>query len=358
VHAADSRSARSGDRSGGLVARVGVPLAQVYLDFLAGRCRPNTVLAAASDLRVFFTVVGRPPDQVRAVDVLAFVTAQRAGRPGGDGRLQAVNPGREPGVSAATVRRRLSIVSGFFAFLQARGDVPANPVPRGLPTRRERSRPRQGVPLVRAARSLPRILSPAEVDVLTAALRTHRDQAMVAAMVLGGLRRCEVLGLGLGDLHVAERRVFIAEGKAGRQRLIPVSGRFFAAVAAYLDAERPPDARTDRVFVVLKGPRRGLPLSAKGMDEILAAARRRAGLEHATCHELRHTCLTRLREAGMALEAVQAQAGHASIESTRIYLHLADDWLAAQYRKAAEVIDAQVFAGDPAGPAVSIRTRR
>ncbi len=184
-----------------------------------------------------------------------------------------------------------------------------------------------------------------------AALRTHRDRAMVAAMVLGGLRRCEVLGLRLDDLRVAERRVFVAEGKGGRQRLIPVSGRFFAAVAAYLDAERPPGAGTDRVFVVLKGPRRGQPLSAKGMDEVLSAARRRAGLDHATCHELRHTCLTRLREAGMALEAVQAQAGHASIESTRIYLHLADDWLAAQYRKAAEVIDAQVFAGQPAASA-------
>ena len=45
----------------------------------------------------------------------------------------------------------------------------------------------------------------------------------------------------------------------------------------------------------------------------------------------------------MPLEAVQAQAGHASIESTRIYLHLADDWLASQYRKAAEVLDAQVY---------------
>ena len=122
-------------------------------------------------------------------------------------------------------------------------------------------------------RRLPRILSPAEVDALTAALRTHRDRAMVAAMVLGGLRRCEVLGLRLEDLRVAERRVFIAEGKGGRQRLIPVSGRFFAAVAAYLDAERPPGARTDRVFVVLKGPRRGQPLSAKGMDEILVRAR-------------------------------------------------------------------------------------
>ena len=107
--------------------------------------------------------------------------------------------------------------------------------------------------------------------------------------------------------------MFIAEGKGGRQRLIPVAGRFFAAVGAYLDTERPPGPGSDRVFVVLKGARRGLPLSAKGTEEILVAARRRAGLEHATRHELRHTCLTRLREAGMALEA---QAGHASIEST------------------------------------------
>jgi integrase len=359
VHAGDPHRAGSGERCSDLATGAGGPLAGVYLEFLAGRCRPDTVLAAASDLRVFFMVVARPPEQVRPADVLAFITAQRTGRSGGHGVLQPVEPGDEPcGVSAATVRRRLSIVSGFFAFLQTRGDVVANPVLRGLPTRRERSRPRQGVPLVRVPRQLPRILSPAEVDALTAALRTHRDRAMVAAMVLGGLRRCEVLGLRLGDLHAAERRLFIAEGKGGRQRLIPMSGQFFTAVAAYLDTERPPGAQTDRVFLVLKGPRRGQPLSSKGVDKILTAARRRAGLEHATCHELRHTCLTRLREAGMALEAVQAQAGHASIESTRIYLHLADDWLAAQYRKAAEVIDAQVFAGDPGGLGALVGTSR
>jgi integrase len=123
-------------------------------------------------------------------------------------------------------------VSGLYSFLQARGDVPANPVPRGLPTRRERQRPRQGVPLVKVTRTLPVILAPAEVDALTAALRTHRDRAMVAAMVLGGLRRCEVLGLRLEDLRFGERRVFIAEGKGGHQRLIPVSPRFFAEVSA------------------------------------------------------------------------------------------------------------------------------
>ena len=335
---------RSRGPAGEPVVRLGVPLVDDYLEFLEGRCRPNTVLAAAYDLKVFFGVVDKPPAEVVAADVLGFITAQRTGRRD-TAVVQPVGVSQEAaGVAISTVARRLSIVSGFFAYLQARGDITANPVPRGLPTRREHSRPGQGVPLTRRTRRLPQVLTPTEVDQLTAALRTHRDRAMVAAMVFGGLRRCEVLGLRLEDLRVAERRVFIADGKGGHQRLVPVSGRFFTAVAAYLDTERPSRTGTDRVFVVLKGPHRGNPLTARGLDEMLAGAKGRAGLAHATCHELRHTCLTRLREAGMALEAVQAQAGHASIESTRIYLHLADDWLASQYRKAAEVLDAQLYA--------------
>jgi integrase/recombinase XerD len=305
---------------GACPVRLDVPLLDDYLIFLAGRCRPNTVLATAYDLKVFFTVVGKAPRDVAPGDVLAFMTAQRTGQPG-PGPVRVASTVVEPGMSTRTVRRRLSSVSGLFAFLQVRGDIAANPVPRGLPTRRERHRPRQGVPLVKARRTLPRILAPDEVDALTAALRTHRDRAMVAAMVLGGLRRCEVLGLRLEDVRVGDRRVFVADGKGGHQRLVPVSGRFFTTVAQYLETERPAGADTDRLFLVLKGPRRGLPLTPAGLDEVMDGARRRAGLAHATCHELRHTCLTRLREAGMALEAVQAQAGHASIESTRIYLN-------------------------------------
>jgi integrase/recombinase XerD len=80
----------------------------------------------------------------------------------------------------------------------------------------------------------------------------------------------------------------------------------------------------------------------KGIIEIFSAARERAGLVHGTCHELRHTCFTRLREGGMAIEAVQAQAGHRSIASTRIYLHLSIDWLAEEYRKAMEALHASV----------------
>jgi hypothetical protein len=47
----------------------------------------------------------------------------------------------------------------------------------------------------------------------------------------------------------------------------------------------------------------------------------------------------------MSLEGLQAQAGHRSIVSTRLYLHLGPDWLAEEYRRAAEVIDAQAAVG-------------
>lgn len=325
---------------------LGDPLLDAYVEFVAARSRPNTVLSTWFDLKVFFTVVARPVDQVRPVDVLGFITAQRAGLPSlPDPHLvPAAAPTDGAGVSLRTIRRRLSTITGLYAFLRVRGDVAANPVPHGLPTRREKSRPTQGVPLVRASRTLPRILTPSEVDALTGALRTHRDRAMVAAMLLGGLRRCEVLGLRLEDVRAGDKQLFVADGKGGHQRLVPISPRFFEHLGAYLDAERPADADTDHVFLVLKRPHRGRPLSAKGLEQVLDSARERAGLTHGSCHQLRHTCLTRLRQAGMALEAVQAQAGHASIESTRIYLHLADDWLASQYRRAAEVIDAQVYA--------------
>ena len=145
----------------------------------------------------------------------------------------------------------------------------------------------------------------------------------------------------LQDVNPGERRLFVLAGKGGRERLVPVSGRFFQALGEYLEIERPVEVVRDACFVVLKGPRRGMPLTAAGLDEVIDGARRRAGLARLTCHMLRHTCLTRLREQGMSLEALQAQAGHASIESTRIYLHLADEWLRGEYMRAAEAIDAQ-----------------
>src|SRR5207237_2222514 len=132
-----------------------------YLEFVAGRARPNTLRAVAFDLKTFFAIVGKDPVEVAAVDVFEFLAAQR-----GDRRVVRLADG-ESGLSARTIARRLSSVSGFYAYLVARGDtgVDANPVPRGLSTRRRGGR-RQHVPLVRVPRTLPKILSPDELRAL------------------------------------------------------------------------------------------------------------------------------------------------------------------------------------------------
>ena len=325
--------------------RIGHQLIDEFLEFVVGRARPNTVRAYAHDLSVFFTVVRKEPTKVRPKDVMSFVTAQRRA-PGAENVVRIADG--SAGLSAATIKRRLAAVSSLYGYLITRDDVDvsANPVPRGIATRKSRSRGGRGLPLVRGVRRLPRILDADEVESLMGALRTERDRAMTQAMVLGGLRRCEVRGLRLGDLRLGECRVLITEGKGGHERLVPLSPTFFATVARYMDLERPLETVTDSLFVALKGPRRGQPLSVPGLDQIMSAARERAGLSHGTCHELRHTCFTRLREAGMAIEAIQAQAGHRSITSTRVYLHLDMHWLAGEYRRAIEAIEAQGQMGD------------
>ena len=323
---------------GGEVIKVGHPLLDAYLELVAARARWNTVLATAFDLKVFFTAISKDPVDIVPLDVLDFIKQQR--EPRGHPNVVRIDDG-EVGMASRTIKRRLATISGLYDYLLIRGDtiVVSNPVPRGLTVRRPGNRVLRGVPLIRTPRTLPRIINPSDVDALLSALRTQRDRAMIEAMLFGGLRRCEVLGLRFEDVKPGEHRLFISEGKGGHQRIVPVSKRFFATLATYLETERPRTSTTTSLFVVLKGQRRGHPLSSAGLDEIIDGASQRAGLRHLTCHQLRHTCFTRLREAGMALEAIQAQAGHRSIESTRIYIHLANDWLANEYHQAIAAIE-------------------
>jgi integrase/recombinase XerD len=143
------------------------------------RCGPG-----AFDLKSFFLVVRKSPVAVTAADVFEFLVDQR-----GD-RTVVRLADRESGLSARTIARRLSSVSGLYAYLVARGDTPvrASPVPRGLMTRRQGGPMRSRMaPLVRVPRTLPRILSPEEADRLVGALRTHGTGRWCWGMLLAGL---------------------------------------------------------------------------------------------------------------------------------------------------------------------------
>jgi integrase/recombinase XerD len=151
----------------------------------------------------------------------------------------------EAGLSVRTTKRPLATIAGLYEYLIIRNDAGGHAircvngqfvVPAGgqveVPTLR-------GVPLIRAPRTLPRVIDHHQVDAFTAALRTRRDPAMDEAVLLGGLRRCEVLGLHLEDVRPGEHCLFIADGKGRHQRIIPVSNRALRPLAEYVESELP-----------------------------------------------------------------------------------------------------------------------
>ncbi len=98
---------RSSTANGEFRFELGDPLLDRYLEFVAGRARPNTLRAVAFDLKTFFTVVSKDPEKIRASDVFEFLAHQR-----GDRKVVRMVD-RESGLSARTIVRRLSSVSGF-----------------------------------------------------------------------------------------------------------------------------------------------------------------------------------------------------------------------------------------------------
>jgi integrase len=262
---------------------LGHPLIDAYLEFVGARGAVNTWLATAYDLKVFFEVLGKDPADVTSVDVFVFLGQQRTPR---QEKVVRIEDG-EAGLSARTIARRLSSIAGLFEYLIVRGDagVDRNPVPRGLAGRRAGQRGRGEVRLVRRPRTLPRLLSPVEVDALLGALRTQRDRAIVLAMLLGGLRRCEVLGVRLRDVNPGERRLFVASGKGGRERIVPISGRFFEALGAYLRSERPQGGVERRRVRGAEGP---TPRDAPVGRWARRGDRRRQGSRGAHARDLSH----------------------------------------------------------------------
>jgi integrase/recombinase XerD len=312
---------------------LGLDLVDEYLDFLRCRCRPNTWLNYAHDLKIFFNTVDKPVAEVSVSDVLRFMQCQTQG-PG----VGLADDGQPRGVSTRTLKRRLCAVAGLYNYLLMSDNpsVKRNPVPAGLMLRGQipSTQPRLN-PLLRVPQTLPQLVPVEHVQRFLTSLNTYRDKAIVLLMVLGGLRKSEVLGLELADLDPAQGTVMVRDGKGGRQRVCCVAPLFFQVAKRYQDEERP-QTGTKRLFVVLKGPRRGQPLSVSGLNTVIAYHRRLAQTPKLNCHRLRHTCLTMLREAGMSLEALQQQAGHQNINTTRVYLHLSNQALRDEYFEVAD----------------------
>ncbi len=282
-------------------------------------------------------------DELVPSDVFDWLEWQ--GRPASTAGERVVRIAAARGAAPATMNRRVAAARGLFEYAVMCGVIDRNPVPAprrssGLRSRRsgllghvgQRRTPGPGR-LVRQDRPLPETVEAADVAVFLADLNTHRDRAVVLAMVLGGLRAAEVRRLRLADVDMGMRQVAVL-GKGNKSRVVPIERAFFAEVRAYVDRERPRGLSTPECFVVLRGPTRGQAMTEAGLRKIFRVHRARTGAVRVRPHRLRHTFGTDLASAGIDVLVLRELMGHAHVETTTAYVHLAPAAIAAEWARA------------------------
>jgi len=177
------------------------------------------------------------------------------------------------------------------------------------------------IPYGKRSKTLPSVLSPAEVVRLLEAAKPGRERVRLQTAYACGLRLGELLHLQVGDLDSARMVVHVRHGKGGKQRLVPLSPRLLDILRAYWRQYRPaiwlfPGATPDR------------SLNQSSVQRRFQQIVRDAGLrKHASMHTLRHSFATHLLEAGVDVVTLQKILGHADLQTTAHYLHLRSDRL-------------------------------
>ena len=213
-------------------------------------------------------------------------------------------------LSPSTVARRSAALRRFYGFLHEeglRGDDPASALPR---------------PSIE--RPLPRILEPAEVHAMFHEAEDRaasgqplalRNLALLELLYGSGLRATELVSLPRRALR-PDQPFLILRGKGGKERLVPISERAHAAVAAWL-----PHVPGKSAFLFPGGKAH---LSRVRLFQLIREMAANAGLasDRVSPHVLRHAFATHLLAGGADLRALQALLGHAGIATTQIYTHV------------------------------------
>jgi site-specific recombinase XerD len=215
------------------------------------------------------------------------------------------------GLKPATRARRIHALRSLWRFLEEAELVSDNPCRRLSIPKREKS--------------LPAYLIPEECEALLLATGDQhyatlaaRDRAALSVLVYCGLRRAELLKLQVGDVSLEERTLRVVRGKGGRSRLVPLVAPVVEALAQWLEVR--PRVSHDWLFT----GRDGRALRIHGLNDLFRRAAKAAGLDRpgVSLHTLRHSFATMLLHSQVDLFSLQKLLGHASIESTALYLHV------------------------------------
>ena len=173
----------------------------------------------------------------------------------------------------------------------------------------------------KAAKHLPNVLSPEEVELLMNFKPSNnleiRDLAIIELMYSSGLRVSEAAGVDIKDFeeNMEFLRVF---GKGSKTRLVPI-GRFAKeALRKWLLEREKIEVESDAVFINLKGGR----ITTRSIQLRLKRLALKQGLPPVYPHMLRHSFATHMLESGGDLRTIQELLGHSSLSTTQIYTKL------------------------------------
>jgi site-specific recombinase XerD len=234
-------------------------------------------------------------------------------------------------LKARTINCHLACIRTFYDYLHHEEEIKvANPVKKGS--------------TLRMPKPLPRHLRDEQVMVLFNAIRKPRDQAMFKVMLRCGLRVQEVAHLSIADLDLRRNRIFVRNGKGGKDRVVYVSKDAYNALVGYLRVREP--SRAKKLFLVEKGPYKGKPISVRGIQKRMEYYARKTGLK-VSCHHLRHTMATQLLNAEAEVVTIQDLLGHTAISTTQRYCTVSNLKVMRDYFKAMEVIMQRTTRGHP-----------
>jgi integrase/recombinase XerD len=247
---------------------------------------------------------------------------------------------QKPPSSPPTINRRLIVVERLYRFHHGQ-QIPAGQAHfQRVYTQRSAlgyGQPRRVIARTLRLKQPRRLVQPLTVEQVSqfwSSFHTFRDQAIVGLMLLDGMRSCEILALQLDDFCRAEAQLRVL-GKGGRPRLLPLPHEIVPVLEKYLLLERPATS-CPFLFVSLKGPHRGLSLTAAGLRSLFRHHRICSHIPLANPHRFRHTFGADMVRAGISLPALQQLMGHSQIQTTMLYVQLSPQDVWREYARASQ----------------------
>jgi site-specific recombinase XerD len=177
-------------------------------------------------------------------------------------------------------------------------------------------------------------LSADDVSRFWSSFSTFRDLALVALMLFNGLRSRETIQIQLEDLLLTESQLRV-HGKGSRERIVPLANETVQTIQRYVSVERP-DSHHPYLFLSLKGPQRGNPMTTAGLRSLFRHHRSSSQVFQANPHRFRHTFGSDMVRAGIALPALMRLMGHSDVHTTMRYVELSCHDVWCEYIRALE----------------------